>query len=245
MTKLNKIKSLEDFKEYNIICTTTKEVKECLEILNTKENNSEFNVYSNERIVYYHNFIKSYTADTIAILKKDISFYHFKKIYKRLKKQQEQEEQQLPDFETENGRVIKINNYDSDKKIYILDFRDIKEDIECCINDYKKEYLDMYINTGLIFSSKEVLNDYIKYLTIHTKLKNLANILNNGEKIDWNNEIQCKYYLFFDYKYKKIEQTWINWIIKGKICCLDKNFKDEAIKEISKKDLEWYLKQSY
>ena len=247
MTKLKAIKSIEDFKEYNIICTTTEEVKECLEILNTREETKNPVVYKEERIVVYNKYYGKYVSRISAKDdKNDISFYHLKKAYNRLKKQQEQEEQKLPDFETdENGRVIKINNWNSDKALYFLNLTFIDNCEKIYVKKKGKDYIENIINLGLCFISKEALDNYLKYLTIHTQLKNLANRLNNGENIGWNNFIQCKFCLTYNYLYNEIHTFELNKNKDKNIYCLDKNFKDEALKEIGEENLKWYLQQSY
>ena len=243
MTKLNKIKSLEDFKEYNIICTTTKEVEECLKML--KDFGFEVwddSVFLVQRIVKYSSYFNRFISSQEANKRfEDINFYQFKKIYKRLKKQEnkEQKEQKLPDFETdENGRVIKINNWNSDIKLYT-------QLVYTKICSRQKDTWERDIKIGFVFDSEEALNNYIKYLTIHTQLKNLANRLNNGKKIDWNNIMKVKFYLGFNYEQNKIIYDSMEEFKDNSIYCLDENFCNEALKEIGEEDLKWYLQQSY
>ncbi len=250
MTKLKAIKSIEDFKEYNIICTNTDEVQECLNMLN---NDDRFEwTCKQDRIVAWHEdrfrfFSYSCVRDYYC---KDINFYQFKQAYKRLKKEKDKEQkEQLPDFETDDdGRVIKINNWKSRKYVYymntigcnrFIDYKEICKDKE----DFFR--LEDLIEIGILFDSEENLKKYLFKLEIETKLKNIAHRLNNGEKIDWINDDPPKYCIGFNH------HKLINLLIKdyffqdhyqGIIYCLSDKFLMEAIKEIGKENLIKYFK---
>ena len=165
--------------------------------------------------------------------------------YNRLKKQQEQQVK-LPDFEAdENGRIIKINNYNSDKRIYYFTTFNMELIDNLAVKTVNKEQVNKSVELGVIFDSREAVKNYQKYLTIHTKLKNLADRLNNGKEIDWNNFTKSKFYLSFNYGQNQIIYDDIQGFKDNNIYCLDENFKDEAIKEIGEDDLRWYLQQTY
>lgn len=69
-------------------------------------------------------------------------------------------------------------------------------------------------------------------------LMDLAEELNNGEKIDWNDNQQCKYTIFYDF-----EDNFLNrnnaYVCKefGQIYCLDGDFVEKAIEKIGKDKL--------
>ena len=70
-------------------------------------------------------------------------------------------------------------------------------------------------------------------------LMDLAEELNNGEKIDWNDFDQCKYLISYNNKNKKLE---IDNVLKiqdiGQIYCLYDNFLDKAKKRIGEDRLK-------
>lgn len=94
------------------------------------------------------------------------------------------------------------------------------------------------------------LNEYInecrrnrysaEKMKIYTQLKDLALRLNNGEKIDWENDNRAKWHicykngtaLGFDDNYTCALQDL------GQIYCLDKNFLEIAKKEIGEENLK-------
>ena len=71
----------------------------------------------------------------------------------------------------------------------------------------------------------------------YTQLKDLALRLNKGEKIDWTNDDQVKYYI--DHETMKLDYS-SSWLYQniGQIYCLDKEFLNKAIEEIGEEDLK-------
>ena len=67
----------------------------------------------------------------------------------------------------------------------------------------------------------------------------LADELNNGEKIDWNDGSQCKYSIYYSYEIDTL-QRHCSFRCKdlGQIYCLDGNFKDKAIEKIGEDRLK-------
>lgn len=215
------IKNLENLKKYNIICTNTDEVEECLDILKKLEFKIGSRVNSDERIVAFFNYIfcstKNITTDY-----KDINFYNFKKQTKKFLK-----EKQLPDFEVaENGRITKINNWDSKEFNFLL------QNINLDKND-----IENLMQLGLIYQNK-FLEKTIEKQKIYIKLKNLAERLNNGKKFDWNDIDKDKYYIYYDYANKELRKEYNNSNQnQGTIYCLDENFLKIAKKEIGEENL--------
>ena len=231
------IKNLEKLKEYNIICTNTDEVKECLEILKKLGFRIGSRVNNDERIVAFFNYIFCSTK-TITTEYKDINFYNFKKQTEKFLKEKEKKdketEEELPDFEVaSDGRITKINNYRSDKTIYI----EGEEDSVICLID--PHYLrHKVIELGKAFKTLDAKNKAEEKRSIYIKLKNLAERLNNGEKFDWDNKKQKKYFIYYDYNKKKLKEGYNNMCRnEGTIYCVDIYFLDIAIKEIGELNL--------
>lgn len=153
--------------------------------------------------------------------------------------EEKKEKEKVEDFEVaEDGRITKINNRDSQQKVYII----YGAEAEIC----NLGAMDKMINFGLLYATAEARDRAMFKLEIETKLKNIAERLNNGIKIDWEDKKQEKYYIYYDYDDKKLE-----WFVKcyrkdqGVVYCLDKNFLDVAKKEIEEEQLIKYFKESY
>lgn len=80
-------------------------------------------------------------------------------------------------------------------------------------------------------------------LSVYKKLQDIAEKLNNNEKIDFS-KYQCRTYLAYDYNTKSIMQLVTAEPIKilGTVYCLSKDFKREAIKEIGEDILKNFIK---
>ena len=108
--------------------------------------------------------------------------------------------------------------------------------------EYEKE--DDYDNAryiiGNYYKTKEEAEKAVEKIKIYTQLKDLALRLNNGEKIDWENDNRAKWHicyrngtaLGFDDSYTCALQDL------GQIYCLDKNFLEIAKKEIGEEKLK-------
>ena len=79
---------------------------------------------------------------------------------------------------------------------------------------------------------------------IETKLKNIAERLNDGRKIDWDDQDQHKLHIFYNYDKKRLDYN-INfyWRNQGAIYCLYNNFLDVAKQEIGEENLIKYFKE--
>ena len=246
MIKSNKIQSKNDLGKYNIICTNIGEVKKCLKMLSDlgfKTCNSDL-INKKSRVVRNlifnrGNFIatKCDVNDSYG----NINFYQFKKIYKKFKKEE------AYDFEADvDGRIIKINNYDSEKEIYYYTPEKLDLVNHAAINEFKLQGLDNCLEHGLLFASEQSLLNHLFKMKIRTKIKNIAFELNNKKKLKENNRIQFVYYIKCDYNLKDVYQSStaicndINEQEKT-IYCSSYNFLDEVKKEISKEDLIKYF----
>lgn len=217
------IKNLEELKKYNIICTNTDEVEECLEILKKLGFNTyEKEICCEERIVKYcvnNCFCSTQNVETDY---KDINFYNFKKQTKKFLKEKE-----LPDFEVaEDGRITKINNWDSKEFNFLL------QNINLDKND-----IENLMQLGLIYQNK-FLEKATEKQKIYIQLKNLAERLNNGEKFDWDDIDEDKYYIYYGYVNKELRKEYNNVRMnQGTIYCLDEDFLEIALKEIGEENL--------
>lgn len=94
------------------------------------------------------------------------------------------------------------------------------------------------------FQTPEEAQREANKILIRRKLEDIARRLNGDEKIDWSKANQRKYfinYYFSDYN-KGLCIDWNSHMcVQGVIYCLDKNFIDEAIKEIGEKELVSYI----
>lgn len=123
---------------------------------------------------------------------------------------------------------------------YLDEFGEVGETYE----SYSKED-DFNYNVGNYFKTKEQAENYIEKLLIEQELKDIALELNKGEEIDWEDNNQYKYYLYYNFESNKICSIYGYENIakfQGAIYCLDKNFKHVAIKRIGQERLAKYLK---
>lgn len=102
---------------------------------------------------------------------------------------------------------------------------------------------DFNYKTRNYFKTKEEAENYKEKLKTYYDLMDLADELNNGEKIDWENEKQKKYYIYFH----KIDDSLhcaisICTMDLGQIYCLDTEFLVEALEKIGKERLKKLFK---
>ena len=107
-----------------------------------------------------------------------------------------------------------------------------------------KEYADDFrYKTRNYFKSEEEAEEYREVMNTYYDLMDLAEELNNGEKIDWNDNQQCKYTIFYDF-----EDNFLNrnnaYVCKefGQIYCLDGDFVEKAIEKIGEDRLKKLFK---
>ena len=96
---------------------------------------------------------------------------------------------------------------------------------------------------GNYFGTEKQAENYKERLLIEQELRDIARELNKGEEIDWNDNDQKKYYLYYCYIEEGISRTF-DFLGKGQgiIYCLDENFMTIAIKRIGEERLTKYLK---
>ncbi len=97
---------------------------------------------------------------------------------------------------------------------------------------------------GNYFETIEMAEQYIENLKVEQELKEIAEELNNGRKIDWNNKLQDKIYLYYNHDFKyTLFGTEYTHQSGGVIYCLCRDFVHVAIEKIGKQRLENYLKR--
>ena len=143
------------------------------------------------------------------------------------------------------NKVNKLENQEKEKnkrwRARINDtysFVDDSGDVVTC-HEYN-EYGDNYrYKTRNYFATYEEAEEYKEVMNTYYDLMGLAEELNNGEKIDWNDFDQCKYLISYNNKNKKLE---IDNVLKiqdiGQIYCLYDNFLDKAKERIGEDRLK-------
>ena len=239
------IKNKEEFKNYNIVCINKKEVQKTMDFL--KNLNFEVedmtSIQKDYIIVMFDKQNNKFVYDNwCKLCYKNISFYNFKKLAKNLLKKEEKEKK-LEDFEVaSDGRIIKVNNWRSEKIIY-----GINQSCRICETVYLETWQNA-IDCGLIFATEEARDKAVFRMKIENQLKNIAERLNNREKIDWNNVNQKKYYIYFLFENFENGEWELDWHwenmtkIQSNIHCLSNKFLKEAIKEIGEENLIKYFK---
>lgn len=91
---------------------------------------------------------------------------------------------------------------------------------------------------GNYFQTEEEAKKMLEKIKVYNKLKKLAKRLNNGVEIDWKNDEQTKYFIYYNNQSEQLEfsHTYI-WQDMGCVYCLDEDFADTALQEIGKENL--------
>ena len=115
-----------------------------------------------------------------------------------------------------------------------------------CINKdvYKDvEYDHMRFKNYNCFKTREQAEVEAEKILVRRQLEDIARRLNKGEKIDWNNNDQFKYFLRFSFFINKISINYsFQYKDQGTVYCLDKNFLDVAKREIGEDRLIKYIR---
>jgi len=106
---------------------------------------------------------------------------------------------------------------------------------------WRDDYIDIFRKqSGNCFMTEEEAETYKETLIVTQMLRDIAEELNDGVEIDWNNREQKKYFIFYDYYILEIGQCYYSR--SSSIFCLSNRFKDVAIKRIGLNRLTKYLK---
>ena len=117
-------------------------------------------------------------------------------------------------------------------------FVDDSGDVVTC-HEYN-EYGDNYrYKTRNYFATYEEAEEYKEVMNTYYDLMDLAEELNKGSKIDWNDEDQCKYSFYYKYDCDSFETLFAHsYKNSGQIYCLDEDFLKKAIKKIGEDKLK-------
>ena len=99
------------------------------------------------------------------------------------------------------------------------------------------------IKTYNCFRTKEEAEQEAEKILVRRQLEDIARRLNKGNKIDWNNYKQFKYYIWMNSRDNEI--SWageVSHISQGVVYCSDRNFYIAAVKEIGEERLIKYLR---
>lgn len=151
--------------------------------------------------------------------------------YKDMKKKiEEVEKEELKKAETKKRWRAKRNG----TYYLIYDNLDVDDSLESSDSYDDKRY--KYRN---YFQTREQAEKVAERIKLYMELKDLAEELNGDEEIDWNNDIQRKYSIEYDYYDKKIRQYgFIDCKDLGQIHCLDKDFLEKAKERIGEDRLK-------
>ena len=239
------IKNIEELKKIQIVCKKIDQVEDCYNHL--EQLGFKVSYYSREGfffIIRYNDELSGFSNYGTIAGDKYIEFYN-KELVKTLQKFIKEKEKKLPDFEVaKDRRITKVNNYSSEQIIYVAcDYGHNKEGYE--IFNLNPSFLDFALKYGLVYATKEARDKAMFKLEIETKLKNIAERLNAGRKIDWEDEDQNKFIIFYNYRSKILGLLNLygvyNWKCQGVIYCLNKNFLEVAKKEIGEENLIKYF----
>ena len=103
----------------------------------------------------------------------------------------------------------------------------------------KDEIDNLRYNTRNYFKTEEEAEMYLANISTYYELMDLANELNNGEEIDWENGNQPKYFFYYDIRNNElIQSAYYSLKFIGVIYCLNINFLNIALKRIGEKRLK-------
>ena len=89
------------------------------------------------------------------------------------------------------------------------------------------------------FKTEKQAQEHLENINTYYDLMDLAEELNNGEKIEWNNEEQPKYYIYYDCDSNDLITTSTrDFKDLGQIYCINENFLNIALEKIGKERLE-------
>jgi hypothetical protein len=251
------IKNINDLKKCQMVCREREDTKNCLNYLKQLGFDVEdfTDYYDGFNIVFWGKNSEKFVFSDILSENLQIQFYN-KELVKTLQKfikekeekEKEKEEVKTKDFEVaEDGRIIKVNNYESKEKVFIAREWDYREQtVFDTIEDFSHEFLDYLLKYGLAFSIQKARDKAVFKMETEIQLKNIAERLNKEQKIDWEDENQLKYSIYYGYDDKKLD-----WFVRryrkdqGVIYCLDENFLNVAKKEIGEENLIKYFKEDF
>ena len=97
-------------------------------------------------------------------------------------------------------------------------------------------------NTGNCFKTEQEAEDYKENLLTKQALKDLALELNNGVEIDWKNEEQPKFYIYYNYDRNLLSSHWYYVVKTQDVFCLNNEFLTIAKDRIGEEKLTKLIK---
>lgn len=145
-----------------------------------------------------------------------------------IKKQISELQSKVAKLENENKKENKRWRARIDDKYFYVD--GCGKD-NCCYEN--NDWFDNYrYKTRNYFKTKKEAEEFKEIMNTYYDLMDLAEELNNGRKIDWNDIYQDKYSIFYDCVNDTLETDCFQaFYAFGQIYCLDEYFKEEAIKK--------------
>ena len=124
---------------------------------------------------------------------------------------------------------LKIGEYDLEDEEFNLELNDKIDNFNYKTRNY--------------FKTKEEAENYKEKLKTYYDLMDLADELNDGEKIDWKDGNQPKYFIHFNVKNNElIQSSYYTLRFMGTIYCLNRDFLNIALKRIGKEKLKKLFK---
>ena len=241
MNKKEFIKSLQNKNIFCINSTQKQSVCDILEKLGLYYDNDDktTRIESDSYITIMADYSGYYIDNLVSYFRSRLDYPDFIKQYNLIK-----DEPKLEPYEArKDGIIIKINDYKSYEVVYYIDI-----DTEYLIKDFEIErlsvsFIDNLIKYGFLATNKEILEHKLEKMQVETMLENIAEELNNGEVIDWNNRSQEKYNIYYDKihnNFEYLENTECK--TQGSIYCLSYTFCVDVVNKIGKERLINYFK---
>lgn len=149
-------------------------------------------------------------------------------IKKENKKSKKEKDNTFKRWRAENGGTYYYIDYNGD---ILIDTETFDETSDFC-------YL-----IGNYFKTKEQAEISKQNRLTYQQLKDIALKLNKGLEIDWNDELEPKYYLCYAYYENNKILTLVNYTqqVLGVVYCLNNNFHDAVLEEIGEEKLKQLL----
>ena len=93
------------------------------------------------------------------------------------------------------------------------------------------------------FETEEQAEAEAEKILVRRQLESIAKRMNKGREINWNDDLQSKFYIDYDSKKDEVGFCYIKTCkTQGTVYCLDEIFLDVAIQEIGERRLKKYLR---
>lgn len=154
----------------------------------------------------------------------------------------------IPDIEVaSDGRIKNIDIqslYRNDKiNEYFYTVDGTKHTFYKIIKYFGEKLLLDSIKAGIIFNTSEARDKTVEKMKVETELKNIADELNGGIKIDWEEYTQWKYSIIYNYDCEILDyNSEYCRRTQGTIYCLSNKFLKVAIDRIGEDRLTKYFK---